>query len=120
VAEGVAEEDLVYITTQEPPSFGVISGLRSFSISATTPSKMRSTFSLCLADDSTKVVEPHDLALASPSSRVTCLTSGREGTVSVVSAAARLNWFSWLSAYLWTAKSDLFPTSTIGTLSLPV
>ena len=45
----------------------------SFSISATTSSKILETFSLWRAEDSMKPVLPHEAASAAPSSRVTCL-----------------------------------------------
>ena len=67
------DDETIYITTQ--PDLGATSGsgFISFSISPTTCSKIRLTFSLCLAEDSVKPVFPHEAANAAPSSRVTCL-----------------------------------------------
>lgn len=57
------------------------SGFMSFSISATTSSKILDTFSLWRAEDSMKPVLPHEAASATPSSRVTCLRAERVSEV---------------------------------------
>lgn len=97
------------------------SGLRSRSIWATTSSNRRETFSFVRADVSVKAVLPHDAASAAPSSRVTCLcvrmphnqlTRERGDTRDEGKPVRR--------TYLCTAKSDLLPTSTMGTFSRPV
>lgn len=88
---------------------------------------MRLTFSLCRADDSVKAVLPQEAASAAPSSRVTCLKRDKQRQYihtlccpRVIDRAAQRQLRRHAQAHLCTAKSDLLPTSTIGTLSLPV
>lgn len=62
-----------YMSAQPPDAGFSTSGFISRSISPTTCSNIRFTFSLCLALDSVKPVLPHEAANAAPSSLVTCL-----------------------------------------------